>query len=95
MLSKERNNLLWTVDGLGIPHREDFGLGKYHIDNMFLFQQDPFLSLFQLQVPLLSTWHLWKILILYGFNVSKTKKNKNNWARKMSKPIKMKFIDGK
>ena len=34
-LRKERNNLLWTVDELGIPNRADLGLGKYHIDNTF------------------------------------------------------------
>lgn len=44
-MSKERNNLLWTVDGLGIPNRAGLGVGKYHTDHTFFISAGPLRAL--------------------------------------------------
>lgn len=90
MLNKASDNRLRTAHGLKNSHRARyFRLGKYPIAvYAFLYVVGP-LSRSLSAVSLLSTY-------IHRFNGSISReKFENHWVGKMSKPIKMKFSDGK
>lgn len=94
-MSKERNNLLWTVDGLGIPNRAELGVGKYHTDHTFFISAGPLRALslsYKLHFCPLGIHGRFRLELKFP---QLKKKNEYHWARKMAKPIKINLIDGK